>query len=296
MPTIEQLCGWQPHPEHVQAVLSTLEHPTFAQAAPHLMQDWDGKSDVPLWQMVQKVNNNQNLPADKQTIGDCVSHGHARGLDYLQCIQIALGNTTYQYTEGIHSAMSEAIYGMCREEGNALGQEDGACGIWAVEALKKGGFVPRNGKSYDGSLAKRWGATGVPNEIKSQARNNLLQQYAQVRSTKECINSLFNGYPVTVCSNQGFTLQRNSDGICEAQGTWGHCMLIIGAYLVRGELIFVILQSWGKNVPSGPTVKDMPDNSFGARERVLARMLAANDSYSLSAVQGFPKQDINFYV
>ena len=287
-----------PVPDDVDRILSSLPTPArFADAAKPCMENaWDQKSDVPLWNLVRKVNNGANLPADLQTIGDCVSHGHARGLDYLQCIQIALGKRDDAYVEGQNSVMSEAVYGMCREEGNGLGMQDGAAGIWAVEALRKGGFIPRTGKLYDGRLAKEWGRTGCPSEVKSLAKKHLLEQYARVSNAQEAINALWNGKPVTVCSNQGFTMTRNQDGICEAQGSWAHCMLFIGAYIVGNELIFCCLQSWGQNVPSGPTVKGMPDNSFGIRTIIADRMLRSGDSYALSAAQGFPAEKINFYV
>ena len=73
-------------------------------------------------------------------------------------------------------------------------------------------------------------------------------------------------------------------------------MLFIGLLMISGQRHFVILQSWGQNTPSGPTIENMPDNSFGCEDSVAARMLRGRDSFALTSVPGYPAQDINFYV
>ncbi len=62
--------------------------------------------------------------------------------------------------------------------------------------------------------------------------------------------ALSNGYPVTICTGQGFVLTRDADGFCSPKGTWGHCMLIGGVRFDRPGAC--ILQSWGRDVPDGP--------------------------------------------
>jgi hypothetical protein len=256
---------------------------------------WDKKSDAPLWQACINVTGS-NLPADKQTIGDCVSHGHSRGMDYLQCVQINMGKFSGQFIPGEHDCYSEAIYGMMRARAHQLSNQDGAVGAWAVESLQGDGYPMRKGRTYDGQKAKLWGARGTPSEIANEGKDFKLAQFTMVTSVDEAITALWNGYPVTICSNQGFTMERNADGIAEAQGSWAHCMVCIGFLMVGGNPIFIILQSWGQNVPSGPTIRGMPDNAFGCRANIFSRILNARDSYLLSSVPGIPAQPINFLV
>lgn len=291
-PTIEQLCGWWPHPEE------TAKAPLVAQMAPHLMSEenaWDGKSDICLWDACIKVTG-ANLSAHKQTIGDCVSHGHGSGMDYLQCVQIALGKVNGSFVLDQDNCYTEAIYGQMRKRAGQLSNQDGASGIWAVESLVADGYPTRKGRVYNGSDAKKWGARGTPETLISEGKDRRLAAYVKITDTKQAMNLLNNGYPISVCSNQGFSMSRDANGVCQAQGNWGHCMCIIGGFLVSGQLIFVIMQSWGQNVPSGPTIKRMPDNSFGANENVVARMFRAGDSYALTSVPGFPANDLNFDV
>lgn len=294
---IDELCGWVPMPEQVNSILQAHPKPFVAQAAPHLMQGdsaWDGQSDIPLWDMCIKITG-ENLPAHRQTIGDCVSHGHGSGLDYLQCIQIVMGKFQGQFKVGEHECYTEAIYGNMRE-GKGMGNSDGAVGIWAVESLKKHGYPQRKGRTYDGQRAKQWGRTGTEQSVKAEGSDFKLADYVQVREVREAANLLFNGYPITVCSGQGFSMERDQNGICRPQGSWAHCMLCIGALMINGRLYFVILQSWGKNVPSGPTIKRMPDCSFCCEDTVFQRMLNARDSYALTSIPGFPTQKINMFI
>jgi hypothetical protein len=108
-----------------------------------------------------------------------------------------------------------------------------------------------------------------------------------VTTYEELEDALANGYPVTVCSGQGFTMARDQDGFCSPRGTWEHCMLIVGvrADSRPGACIF---QSWGPNVPSGPLALDQPNNSFWADRNTVARMLSMQDSWALSDYDGYP--------
>ena len=107
----------------------------------------------------------------------------------------------------------------------------------------------------------------------------------------ELEDALANGYPVTVCSDQGFTLERDAQGFCLPQGTWAHCMLIVGVRADErpGACIF---QSWGNTVPSGPLALDQPPNSFWADRAVVEHMLGMQDSWALSNFEGYPEQDL----
>ncbi len=288
------LCGWLDRPADVEQVLASIPKPLFGDAASQLAGTWDGKS-VKLWDACIKVTG-ANLPADKQTIGDCVSHGHARGIDYLQCVQIAIGKLNNEYIEGKHSCYSEAIYGMMRKRANQLSMQDGAAGAWAVASLTADGCPVRNGRTYDGQKAKQWGARGTPEDISNEGKSEILKQFLQVQQVNEAADLLSNGYPITICSSQGFSMTRDSQGIARAQGSWNHCMLCIGLLMISGKRYFTILQSWGQNTPSGPTIENMPDNSFNCEESVFARILNARDSYALSGLPGFPAQDLNFFV
>jgi hypothetical protein len=275
---ITNLGGWLNRPEEVAKHLATLKRPTFALAAPHLSGAGTDKTTL-LYKAFEDVTGSY-IPYPAQQIGDCVSHGFGHGVDLLECVQIAIG----QKEETLKQTATEAVYGLARVDvgGGEMGTEDGAVGAWAAKAVSTFGTVSRDVVGpYDGKRASSWGYYGVPAEIKAKAVKHKVKTAALVASYEELEDALANGYPVPVCSNQGFTLTRDRQGFCQPKGVWGHCMLIVG---VRsddrpGACIF---QSWGPDVPDGPLALDQPPNSFWADREVVAQMLAMQDSWALS--------------
>ena len=101
------------------------------------------------------------------------------------------------------------------------------------------------------STTKRGAATtaaaGCPMTWKCWRRNTQFSGVANVRSWDECRAAIRNGYPVLVCSDQGFAMERDDDGFCNPRGTWYHAMAVIG---VRGgeRPGGFLLNSWGPDV------------------------------------------------
>ncbi len=278
--------GWINHPGEVSRIQGTLPHPVFAKAAPRLSGSGDGKTTL-LYKAFKDVNGSY-IPYVAQAIGDCVSFGHGHGIDLLECVQIAIGKKN----EELKQTATEAVYGMARVDIGGGGMwGDGAVGAWAAKAISTIGTVSRDVVGpYSGSRAKQWGRSGVPADVKAKAGDHKVKTVSLVTTYSELEDALANGYPVTVCSNQGFTMTRDKQGFCSARGSWGHCMLLVGTRTDRpGACVF---QSWGENVPSGPLDLDQPNNSFWADRNVIARMLAAQDSWSLSGFDGYPGQKL----
>ena len=224
-----------------------------------------------------------------QQIGDCVSFGHAHGNDLLQCIEHQLGAPLdFRETD------TEFIYAASREVAGILGSGDGSYGAAAVKAMTTIGMVSREmlgtAGSYSGDRAKEWGETGPPRDLEAEAAGYLLGSAALVSTWDELVAALGNGYPVTICTSQGFTLTRDSDGFCAASGTWGHCMLLAGVRFDRPGAC--IIQSWGPDVPSGPTALGQPSFSFWAEKNVIEQILGEGDSWALSKAPAFLKRDL----
>ncbi len=281
------LGGWIHNPDEVDRQLATLPHPLFAQAAPQLSGSGSDKTTL-LYKAFKDANQGSYINYPAQTIGDCVSHGFGHGIDLLEAVQITIGKKN----ELLKQTATEAIYGMARVDvgGQRGSLADGAVGAWAAKAVSTIGTVSRDVVGpYDGNRAKTWGAHGVPSNIETQATQHRVATVSLVSTYEELEDALANGYPVPVCSNQGFTLERDADGFCRPKGAWGHCMLLVG---VRsgdrpGACIF---QSWGPDMPTGPLALDQPPNSFWADRDVVASMLALQDSWAISQFQGYPNQ------
>ena len=282
------LGGWRYDPDEVGRTLAGMPRPLFAAAAPDLAGSGAGKTAL-LFKAFKDVNGGY-LDYPAQTIGDCVSQGFGHGIDLLECVQIAIAKAP----EDFKQTATEAVYGMARVDvgGQRGSYSDGAVGAWAAKAVSTLGTVSRDVVGpYDGNRAKEWGAKGVPQDVMAKAGAHKVKTASLVSTYAELEDALANGYPVTVCSNQGFSLTRDADGFCRAKGSWAHCMLIVGVR-ADGRDGACIFQSWGSDVPSGPLALDQPPNSFWAERSVVEDMLSMRDSWSLSSFEGYPSQTL----
>jgi hypothetical protein len=218
--TVEQapplhLMGWLDAPGR-HAVAATLG-PPLARVAPHLM---GADQDVFLYRAWKDVLG--SYPAyPAQQIGDCTSFGSGHATDLLQCVEIAIGHEPEAYKE----VCTEAIYGMGREIAGMLGGGDGCFGAAVAKAVMKG-VAPREAVGpYSGRRAQEWGARGTPADVQAKAAEHPVKATAMVTTLDELDAALGNGYPVIVCSDQGFTMTRDADGLCQPRGSWAHCVL-----------------------------------------------------------------------
>jgi hypothetical protein len=214
--------GYRPDPAATEAFVAGLPRPTFAEAAPDCMAQADPSRDALLHQACVKVTG-ANLPAHKQSIGCCTSEGWSYGVDVRQCVDAALGGAV-EYKPISHAV----FYGLGRARAGMLGSGDGCFGSAMAEAATKDGCVTNEDardSGTDDTLASEYGRRGVPAALKDLAAKHLCRTVTLVSSADECMAALQSGYPVPVCSGQGFTMTRDADGFCKARGSWAHCVL-----------------------------------------------------------------------
>jgi hypothetical protein len=280
------LCGWRGIDAVQLAVAS--QFPTLAQAAPHLFGGPAPTDPILLYKAwLDALTHFPDYPA--QQIGDCVSFGHGHGNDLLQAIEMSLGEPVdYRETD------TEFIYGESRKAAGILGRSDGSYGAAAVKAMTTVGMVSRESMgtdgTYSGERAKTWGLDGPPADIEQKAGAFKLGSAALVSTWDELSAAIRNGYPVTICTSQGFLLTRDSSGFCTARGTWGHCMAVAGIRFDRPGAC--ILQSWGPDVPDGPTALGQPGFSFWADQDVVERILSEGDSWALCKAPAFKSREL----
>jgi hypothetical protein len=291
-------CGWRNHPAEVGRVLDRLPMPAFADAASDLMKV-AAPDEVFLWDACKRVTGSQ-LPAhDQDGVGCCVGEGFSSAVEYLQCVEIALKNENEDYAP----ISCEVIYALSRVEvGGGRLRGDGSIGAWAAKAVNEYGVLPRRAfaqhdlSKFDPKLARHWGQLGLPDELESESKKHLVKTVSLVKSFEEARAAIANGYPVAVCSNQGFTMTRDRDGFCSPRGSWAHCMCFIGA-IKGGRPGLCCLQSWGHNVPDGPIgMGDHPNCSFWVDADVADRMLRQGDSWALSSFVGFPGRKLDWLI
>lgn len=278
-------------PAYTRAVHAELGVLPLSQMAPRLVAS-TGTGDVLLYRAWKDVLGAFPDYVAQET-GDCTSMGSGRGHDLLQCVEAEAEGLEYAET------CTEAIYGAGREIAGMTGRGDGSNGCYGAavtKAMITVGMVRRKDVGpYSGDRAKLWGRRGIPDDVRKLAGNVKLGAASLVTTVEEVDAALENGYPVVICSNCGFEgnggFRRDSRGICRAGGSWPHCMVIVGRIDSDGVPTFVVAQSWGPTMPSGPTVLDMPVFTFRAHRSDIARyVLPAGDSFAISATPGFSKR------
>ena len=264
-----------------------------------------GDADAPVWRLAFKARGKTIPTRDQSQIGSCVSFGYAAAGEYTMGVQAALAKVR----QDLPDMCQEAIYGGSRVEvngGRVPFNGDGSTGAWGAKWLEStGGYLARGVygsfdlTAYDVPRCRAWGNSGVPNELEPECKKHQAR-CTLVGSTADAKAALANGYAIAVCSGVGFDSNKNqegkptrdSEGFLKAQGSWGHCMAIIGYRADRPG--FLILNSWGPGWVTGPKGKfdDIPDGSFWAAETDVRRMLSEQDSYAVANADGFKKRKL----
>lgn len=304
--------GWEPDKPAIEAFVAAQPIPEFGAVMRSFGSE---RRDTLLYEPLLKLHPTWRRGA--QGIGDCVSWGWELACTMLMAIQ-----TIQKGDEWRGEAATEPIYGGSRVEargGRLGGWGDGSYGAAAAKWIKEWGVLLRQDYSaqtgnpehdlstYSSKKAKNWGNYGCGGErdargagpLDGLAREHPVQTVSLVSSFEEAAAAIMNGYPVPVCSGQGFTSTRDADGFCRAAGSWAHCMLFAGVrFGARPGLL--CFNSWGRSV-SGPFWPELAPEaqavthcSWWVDAAVCDRMLRQRDSFAVSNFQGFPAQDLDW--
>lgn len=194
-----------------------------------------------LWEFSRKLLG-KDIPTITQKIGSCVSEGAKNAVDYLSCYEIVRLNQA----EDFRPVFAPYYYGTGRVYvgQNRLGNQDGSLGSWMAKAVMTYGslFVDEPGvPAYDGNIAKQWGSSkAVLDQWLPTAKQYLIKSAAKITTFEQVIAANTNGYPVTIASNQGFSMLPNAAGFHEGQGEWQHQMCALPQTLIKSLLTTTI--------------------------------------------------------
>ena len=249
----------------------------------------DGPEDVFLWDACRAVTGDVLPARDQKSVGSCVGFATASAVEYLIACRSRTAAGEYR------DLAQEVIYGGSRVEvGGGRIRGDGSVGAWAAKWVKDYGVVPRgihgrhDLRAYDERRCREYGRPRGAGRPGAAGPGTPGAERRQREVVGRVPGGVRNGYPVAVCSSQGFGLRRDADGFCRPRGTWYHAMAVVG---VRGgeRPGGFLLNSWGPTVHTGPRFPpDAPVAGFWADAAVLDRMLAQGDSWAFSGVAGFP--------
>lgn len=291
------LFGYRPDRDGTDAFLSSLPKPMLAQAGPDLQLD--ESKDVFLGQYL--LASDPKWTRGAQKIGSCVGWGWALSCDMLAACDIHLRAERESWGGRVLEA---SVYAFSRVEargGKPAGNSDGSYGGAAAKAVTKYGTlhygVDYGGQKFtdnSGTREKNWGNTGVPDALEPYAAKRKVSSVAMVRAFEEAAKAIQNGYPVAVCSMQGFSMTLR-DGYLSPMGQWAHCMMF-AAVKWKPYPALLCVNSWA-DCYTGTVDKSLPvqfqRTSGWVRAETCTRMLQQDDSFALSGYDGFPAQTLD---
>lgn len=287
--------GWEYLPEAVHAVRQAQPLPTFGMTPANFAGDIP--DHVFLWESDRKVLGSVLPPKNQGSVGSCVSFGTNTAIRRTMLTEIMMGEA-----EEFKDIVEEVTYGGSRVEiGGGRISGDGSVGGWAAEFVKRWGVVSRGSygnydlSNYSESRCREFGRSGVPSDLEVVAKAHPVKNITQVMSWNEAKKALASGYGIAICSNQGFSMKRDANGVCRPSGSWAHCMALDGYIVVNGSEYGHIENSWGADAHTGPVGWGEPNTAgFWTDAETIDRMLRQDDSWAFSAVDGFPARKINW--
>ena len=287
--------GYVPDPAGAEAFVASLPRPTLALAGPDLRA---ANEDVLLYPALLACSPTWRR-GSQGNVGSCVGWGSSLAVDILAACDIHWRKEAEAWKG---RTIEASLYGFSRVE--ARGQQsntggDGSTGFHAAKAIRDFGSL-HYGVDYGGFVFqeqdkeardREWGRNGVPDKLEQFAKERRCSETTLATSFEEAAAAISNGYPVVVCSGQGFSMSRDADGFCRAGGVWWHCMCLLG---LRGGKRPGLLcaNSWGDSNTVGKHYPEtMPEAvrncSFWIDAEVCDRMLSGRDSYVYAGYSGF---------
>ncbi len=287
--------GYLPDPEGAESFVATLPRPTLASAGPDLKS---ADRDVFLYEALLACSPGWRR-GSQGNVGSCVGWGASLAVDVLAACDIVWRKEPEAW---LGRTIEAGVYGFSRVE--ARGQRsnnggDGSTGFHAAKSVRDLGCL-HYGVNYGGVVIaetdkqardREWGRDGVPDKLEPFAKERRCSETTLATSFAEAAAAISNGYPVVVCSGQGFSMSRDADGFCKPGGVWWHCMCFIGVRFGKRPGL-LCANSWGDSNTAGKHYPDdMPEAvrncSFWVDAEVCDRMLSGRDSYVYAGYNGF---------
>jgi len=250
--------------DHTEMLIASQRHPTASSA---MQFTGDDNATIFLPAIYTKVTGQPWDSMNQNPRGICVSMGVSKSLTLGLAVMASLGKITFP-----GRVAPGPIYGGARYEigyqqngnrpsGNRHDPDnDGAVGSFAGEWVQKRGGVLLMQRYDDIDLsrfdpvevAEKYGYEGVPDQIEDDAKLHPAKQLTLCQGFDDVWKMLGQLYPVNVCSSQGFSMSRDSNGYCRPEGDWAHCMHYVGRIVIRGKKWIILDNSWeGKPDGSG---------------------------------------------
>lgn len=194
-----------------------------------------------------EVEEDHAFIANGYAVHNCVSHGSRNARDITRAVEILVKKEPEDWFK---MGATEPTYGARGHGGE--GMSPGR----ASQFERDVGFLARTNyegvvdlSKYKSSIGSKWGAGGVPENVKALCRKNKVGLISQVRTQEDLMDAMFNGYAAHSGQYASWSVESNSKGVHgRTPGGWNHDMCVAG-YDDSKEFfpfrVWMIANSWG---------------------------------------------------
>lgn len=273
-----------------------------------------GKLSLPVLEILKLYPD--CLPGGAQGRGDCVSWSSRNAALGTMCCEITSGlpdpnsgrlegAPEVSDTARLNGVLStEAIYNWRRHGGDGWSCAAAAqvmlndSGLWL---RKKYDEIDVDFTQYSSRNAGLYGSRTPPDSWREIGKLHLVQTITEIEEFEALRDLLANGYCVSSCGGEGFSSQRDDNGVSQRKGGWAHALAYLGVddrdviKQIYKEPLVLVQNSWGAwNDGSrrifGTSI-DIPVGSFWARwSDIKNRYMVA-----ISGVNGWPPKKLRSY-
>lgn len=169
-------CIWQQ--EVFDHLMENSKYALFGDASKKIKNSGKGKLSVPYKSVLKFDKNPYN---ERQTTGDCVSHGTRNACDISRAVEIDVHGEKESW---VARGATEAIYGARGWSGQGM-----SCARAAEFVSQIGGILVRQDykgvvdlSKYNGNLGANWGGRGLPDPVMDLANNHQIKTVSLVKT------------------------------------------------------------------------------------------------------------------
>lgn len=273
-----------------------------------------GKLSLPYLEILKLYSD--CLPGPAQGRGDCVSHSTKNAGLLSMCCEITSGKPD-EVTGKVEGApevsdagrlagvlSTEAIYNWRRHGGDGW-----FCSAAAKVVMEESGLWLRKNypeinvdfTNYSARNAGIYGSRTPPESWLKIGREHLVRTTTLLDSYEELRDMLANGYGVSSCGGEGFSSDRDQNGVSKRKGSWAHAMAYIAAddrpeiIKLYGEPLICVQNSWGMWNEGSRRIYgtdiDIPHGAFWARWSDIKN----REMIAFSSVMGWPPKKLKSF-
>ncbi len=256
-----------------------------------------------------EVETDHSFIAAGLVVHNCVGNGGGQATWYLSAAEVV----RLRDPEQVILPFYLLPYGRSRFHAGMRGRGDGSFGSAFAKAIRTEGILPANteglpkwtdqgGITWGSSVEYEWSdGAAIPSKWMEQSKKHLVKTTALLRSADDAREALRNYYPCTIASDWGGQMRPTQQGepavlLNRRTTTWMHQMSLQGwwDHPTLGE-IFYILNSWGVDAHGQPP-DDAPPGGFWVKKSEMESIIRQGDSFAFSQFDGFPAQDLSWYI